>query len=294
ACSLAVVGAGNVALDIARFLAKSSDELSTTDLPDHVLGVLQDSKVQDIHVIARRGPAQAKFTTKELREFGDLDNADVLVDPADVDLDDSSRELIDSRPVARRNVEALRSWAERKPAGRPREVRFWFWHRPMEILGRTGVTGLRLECTRLDESGHAVGTGETCTLAVQMVFRSVGYRGRAFPGLPFDDEAGIVPNEAGRVLRDGAAVPGEYVAGWIKRGPTGVIGTNKRDANETVASLLADAGSLPRAAQRDPDALVDLLGSRGVRVVDWPGWSAIEQAEAELGRTQGRERTKIV
>jgi ferredoxin--NADP+ reductase len=168
-----------------------------------------------------------------------------------------------------------------------------FLLRPVEVLGDDRVSGLRLERTRLDETGDLTGTGQTCTIDAQMVLRSVGYRGLPVPGLPFDDQAGVIPNAAGRVLRAGAVAPGEYVAGWIKRGPTGVIGTNKRDANETVAALLEDAPSLPPAPIRDPDAVLRLLAERGVSVVSWRGWAAIEIAEADLGRAQGRKRVKI-
>jgi ferredoxin--NADP+ reductase len=291
--SVAIIGAGNVAVDVTRMLAKSADDLRMTDLPDHVLKVLERSQVEDIHLIARRGPAQAKFTTKELRELGELANADVLIDPDELELDEGSRERLATEPVPRRNLEVLQTWAARQPAGRARRVHVRFMLRPVEVLGDDRVTGLRLERTRLDRTGHATGTGQTCMIETQMVFRSVGYRGVPFPGLPFDEQTGTIPNAAGRVLRGGAVAPGEYVAGWIKRGPTGVIGTNKRDANESVAALLTDAPSLPSAPIRDPDAVQRLLAERGVRVVSWPGWRAIELAEADLGRAQGRERVKI-
>jgi ferredoxin--NADP+ reductase len=289
----AVVGAGNVALDVARMLAKSADELRSTDVPDHVLRALRASRAEDIYVLARRGPAQAKFTTKELRELGELANADVLVDPAELELDDASREKVAHDPVVRRNLDVLRAWAARPPTGRPRRIHVRFFLRPVEVLGDVHVTALRLERTRLDPGGNATGTGEMCTLDAQMVLRSVGYRGLPVADLPFDVQAGVVPNAAGRVLRGGVPVPGEYVAGWIKRGPTGVIGSNKRDARETVTSLLADASALPPAPVRDPDALVHLLAGRGVSVVTWQGWCAIELAEADPWWTRGRDRVKI-
>lgn len=291
--SVAVIGAGNVAVDVTRMLAKSADNLRMTDLPDHVLEVLEGSRVEDIHLIGRRGPVQAKFTTKELRELGELANADVLVAPGELELDTASRERLATEPVPRRNLDVLQVWAARPPAGRPRRVHVRFRLRPVEVLGEERVTGLRLERTRLDRTGHATGTGQMCTIDAQMLLRSVGYRGLPTPGMPFDKQAGVIPNAAGRVLRGGAVVPGEYVAGWIKRGPTGVIGTNKRDANETVAALLIDAPSLPPAPIRDPDAVLRLLAERGVTVVRWQGWRAIELAEAHLGRAQGRERAKI-
>ena len=240
--------------------------------------------MQDIHLIGRRGPAQAKFSTKELRELGELAQADILVDPADLVLDEESAELAATEPTVRRNLDVLGEWATRSPAGRPRRVHLRFRLRPVEVLGASSVRGLRLEST-------AAGPG--CTLEVGMVLRAVGYRGVPSPGLPFDEDRGVIPSQAGRVLRDGFAAVGEYTAGWIKRGPTGVIGTNKSDAAETVASLLADADSLPLAQQRDPGDVDALLESRGVDVVTWDGWCAIEAAEAQLGLTQGRAAVKI-
>ncbi len=291
--SVAVIGVGNVAVDVTRILAKSADELRSTDVPDHVLEVLQRSQVQDIHMIGRRGPVQAKFTTKELRELGELANADILVDPRELELDEESQRAIGAERALRRNLEVLQEWARRRPEGRPRRIHVRFLLRPVEVLGTTRVSGLRLERTRLDGTGNVTGTGQMCTLDAQLVLRSVGYRGLPVPGMPFSEWTGIIPNSAGRVLRDGVPVPGEYVAGWIKRGPTGVIGTNKNDASETVAALLADAPALPPAPVRDPDALPALLAARGVDVVTWQGWQAIDAAEAALGRAQGRQRVKI-
>jgi ferredoxin/flavodoxin---NADP+ reductase len=291
--SAVVVGAGNVALDVARVLAQSGDDLRHTDMPDHVLSVLDRSAVRDVHLLARRGPTQTKFTTKELRELGELTEADVVVDPAELELDEASAQALVSQPAMKRNLQVFEEWAAREPEGRRRRVHIRFRLQPSAVLGDERVEGARFERTVLDEQARARGTGELVDVDAQMVVRSVGYRGVALPGAPFDDDSGTIPNDAGRVLRDGAPVPGEYVAGWIKRGPTGVIGTNKHDANETVASLLADADALPRAAERDPDAIVALLADRGVEVVTWQGWEAIERAEAELGQAQGRERAKI-
>jgi ferredoxin--NADP+ reductase len=249
--------------------------------------------VEDIHIIGRRSAAHAKFTTKELRELGELPNADVLVDPAELELDADGERIVATEPVRAKNLDVLREWAGRAPEGRPRRIHVRFLHRPVELVGADRVTGLVLERTRVDDTGAAVGTGETATVDADLVLRSVGYRGVPFPGLPFDERRGVVPNEGGRVVRDGAPVPGEYVAGWIKRGPTGVIGTNKHDAQESITALLEDVASLPPAPERDPDAIVALLESRGVQVVVWDGWRAIDDAEAELGRAQGRKRVKI-
>ena len=282
--AVAVIGVGNVALDVTRILAKTKHELASTDLPDHVLEVLGRSQVRDVYLIGRRGPAQAKFSTKELRELGELTAADVLVDPADLVLSPADAELVAAEPTARRNLEVLHQWAQRTPSGRPRRVHLRFRLRPVQVLGTGAVSGLRLEAT---------GPGPDLTVDVGMVLRAVGYRGVPSPGLPFDDDRGVIPSAAGRVLCDGVVVPGEYTAGWIKRGPTGVIGTNKSDASETIASLLEDAATLPTAPERDPGAILALLASRGVDVVTWDGWRAIEDAEAELGRAQGRAAVKI-
>ncbi|MDP9239979.1 MAG: FAD-dependent oxidoreductase [Actinomycetota bacterium] len=291
--SVAVVGVGNVAVDVARILAKTPEELRATDLPDHVLDVLERSQVQDIHMLGRRGPAQAKFTTKELRELGELANADVIVHPDELQLDEASEAAIAASPAVRRNVEALQVWSQREPEGRPRRLHLRFLLRPAAVLGTDRVAGVRLERSRLDGKANAVGTGEYAEIGAQLLLRAVGYRGLPLPGLPFDERTGVVPNSGGRVLRDGAEVPGEYVAGWIKRGPTGVIGTNKGDARETVAAIIEDAAGLPLAPDRDPDGLPRLLAARGVEVVTWAGWQAIDNAELDLGRSQGRDRVKI-
>ncbi|MEV7012850.1 FAD-dependent oxidoreductase [Streptosporangium sp. NPDC051022] len=277
---VAVVGVGNVAVDVVRVLAKSAEELRATDVPEEVLARLADSQVKAIHMIGRRGPEHAKFTLKELRELGELANADVCVRP-----DEAVADLTDASRQVRGNVEVLRGWAARPPAGRPRRLDIRFWMRPVEILGEDRVEALKLERTRLEE-GRVVGTGEFEILPVGMVLRSVGYRSVPLPGVPFSESTMTVPNEAGRI-RDR-----EYVAGWLKRGPTGVIGTNKSDAAETVRTLLSDL------AGRDPvrhAGLDALLASRGVSPVTYDHWLSIEAAETALARTLGRgERVKLL
>jgi ferredoxin--NADP+ reductase len=292
-----VVGVGNVAVDVARILAKTADDLRPTDLPDHVLDVLNASHVTDIHVLGRRGPAQAKFTTKELRELGELVNADVIVREDELLLDEASEQTIASDAGQRRNLDILRTWAAEHgpdvPSTKPRRIHLRFLVRPVALEGAHQVEGVKIERTQLDGSGGVRGTDEFETLPAQMVLRSVGYRGEGMAGLPFDERSGTIPNEAGRVMDDGEHLSGVYVAGWIKRGPTGVIGTNKSDASETIASLIADAPSLPKAPERDPQTLLKLLADRGVDVVDWEGWVGIDEAEIALGVAQGRERVKI-
>jgi ferredoxin/flavodoxin---NADP+ reductase len=291
--SAVVVGVGNVAVDVARVLAKTAEELRVTDMPDHVLKVLDASAISDVHIVGRRGPAQAKFTTKELRELGELANADVVVDPAELVLDEAGREIVETNKAVRRNIETLQEWSVRPPQGRPRRIHLRFLLAPVRVHGTGQVTAVECERTALDGTGGVTGTGELITLPAQLLLRSVGYRGLALPGVPFDERAGVIPHVRGRVQRDGSAAAGEYVVGWIKRGPTGVIGTNKGDAKETVELLLQDLDTLPRAPRRDPDALPALLAERGVGVVTWTGWEAIDAAELALGAAVGRTRIKI-
>jgi ferredoxin--NADP+ reductase len=288
-----VVGVGNVAVDVTRILAKTAHELGVTDMPEHVLKVLEASTVSDIYIVGRRGPAQAKFTTKELRELGELANADVVVDPAELVLDEASTELVATNKTVRRNLETLQEWSTRPLQGRARRIHLRFLLAPAAVLGTERVEALQCERTSLDGSGGVTGTGQMVTLPAQLLLRSVGYRGLPLPGVPFDERAGVIPHVAGRVLRNGATAPGEYVVGWIKRGPTGVIGTNKVDAKETVEALLNDLDALPRAPHREPDAIIDRLARRGVDVVTWAGWQAIDAAEIALGTAAGRPRVKI-
>jgi ferredoxin--NADP+ reductase len=291
--SVVVVGVGNVAVDVARILAKTAQELSVTDMPDHVLKVLDASAISDIHIVGRRGPAQAKFTTKELRELGELAGADVVVDPAELVLDQASKEVVETNKVVRRNLEALQEWSTRPLHGRERRIHLRFLLSPIAVLGTTQVEAVQCERNAPDGSGGVAGTGETMTVAAQLLLRSVGYRGAPLPGVPFDERSGVIPHVTGRVQRDGCTATGEYVVGWIKRGPTGVIGTNKGDAKETVEQLLADLDTLPRAAHREPEAIIDMLAQRGVGVVTWAGWEAIDAAERALGAMAGRTRIKI-
>jgi len=292
---VAVVGVGNVAVDVTRILAKTADELGETDIADHALAVLAHSPVTDIYMLGRRGPVQAKFTTKELGELGELANADIIVKPEEIALDPVSEAALAGQRVAQRNIEVLRAFAAKPPEGKPRRVHLRFLVSPVEILGAQGVEGLVIERNRLDEQQRAVGTGEYETLDVQMVLRSVGYKGVPLADVPFDARAQVVPNTAGRVATaDGATIPGEYVTGWIKRGPSGLIGTNKADSVETVKSLLEDAPHLPRAAESDPEAVDALLRARGVRYVTMAGWLLLEKYETAQGEAQGRPRVKIV
>ncbi|MFF5263624.1 FAD-dependent oxidoreductase [Actinomadura viridis] len=289
---VAVIGVGNVAVDVVRILAKTPDELRDTDIPEHVLEALAAGRVRRVHMIGRRGPAQAKFTTKELRELGELPGVRVHVRPEDMELDPASAELAESDRHVRGNVKVLNGWTEPPGDDAPRRIDVRFWRAPVEILGTERVEGLKVERTRLDESGRVTGTGEYETLPVGLVLRSVGYQSVALDGVPFDERAHVVPNQGGRVIGpDGAQVPREYVAGWIKRGPTGVVGTNKSDAAETVRNLLDDLG---RDGTRATGTIEELLESRGLPVVTYADWLNLDAAEIELARSLGRgERVKL-
>lgn len=294
--SAVVVGAGNVAVDVTRILARGPAELAPTDMPHPALGALADSGVRAVAMVARRGPSQAKFTTKELRELGTLPGVDARVEPAELALDPAYADpgAAAALPaVARRNLEALRGWAEGGPGGAARAITLRFYLRPSQVLGGPDgrVTGVRFERTAPDGLGGVTGTGAYEDVPAQLVLRSVGYRGVPLAGLPFDPVKGTVPHAAGRVLRAGRASVGEYVAGWIKRGPTGVIGTNRPCAKETASSLLQDAGQLAR--RELPGDPLDAMRAAGLRPVEWPGWLAIEAAEAELGCSLGRRSVKI-
>jgi ferredoxin/flavodoxin---NADP+ reductase len=278
-----VIGNGNVALDLARMLALTHEELAPTDATDASIAAIAGSSIEEIVVVGRRGPAQASFTTPELHEMGDLAGADVIVDPADLE----GAEPKDTN--SERNLTVLREFAAREPEGKARRVVFRFFWSPLEILGEERVEGIELVRNELDANERAVPTDEHETLACGLVFRSVGYHGVALPGVPFDERSGTIPNEGGRVE------PGVYVAGWIKRGPTGVIGTNKKDAAETVALLLEDvaAGRLEPRPDATAEAVDALLAERGARVVMYDGWCAIDEAERAAGDKSGRPRVKF-
>ncbi|MEV4259037.1 FAD-dependent oxidoreductase [Spirillospora sp. NPDC049652] len=288
---VAVIGVGNVAVDVVRILARTARELRATDVPEQVLDALSRSRVRRVHMIGRRGPAHAKFTTKELRELGTLAEASVHVTAGDMALDEASAALAEGDRHVRGNIKVLSGWTD-VPGGRPRRIDVRFWRAPDAILGTGRVEGLRLERTRLDDAGRVVGTGEFEELPVGMVLRSVGYQSVPLAGLPFDERSKVVPNDGGRVLGpDGRPLPREYVAGWIKRGPTGVVGTNKSDAAETVRNLLTDLG----AARIEPTGTIeDLLERRELRAVRYEDWLRLDAAEAALARSLDRgDRVKL-
>ncbi len=297
-----VIGAGNVALDVVRMLALSPEELQPTDTTDAAIEAILASGLKEIVLLARRGPAQAAFTTPELKELGELAGADVVVDPADLVLDPASEKALADDTNARRNVEVLRAYAAREPAGKRRIVRLRFAVSPVALRGEGRAEAIDVVRNELvaDESGRvrAVPTDERETIPCGIVFRSIGYLGVPLPGVPFDEQRATIPNAGGRVLGvDGNPVPGLYCAGWIKRGPSGVIGTNKKDATETVELLLEDAraGLLQRGDQSATGETVEeLLAERGVDHVTYAGWEAIDAEERGRGEPHGRPRVKLV
>jgi ferredoxin/flavodoxin---NADP+ reductase len=295
-----VIGNGNVAIDVARMLVLGPRELAPTDTADHALEAFGIAGVTEVVLVGRRGPAEAAFTNPELRELGELERADVIVDPRQLE---GVAEPED--PTRRRNIELLRDYAQRPPAGKSHRLELRFLRSPVAILGEGDdgpATGVRLAVNRLVAgTGGRVSaepTGEEEVIECRLVLRSIGYRGLPLAGIPFDEARGLIRNEGGRVIDEGGPCRGEYVVGWIKRGPSGVIGTNKKDSADTVARILEDteAGALgaPSPAHADPDAIAAWLTERVPDHVTWAGWEAIDAHEASLGEPLGRPRVKLV
>jgi len=294
-----VVGNGNVAVDVARMLALDKGEIAPTDTTDAAIEAILGSGIEEIVMLGRRGPAQAAFTTPELQELGELADTDVLVDPADLELDPASEAALAESAVSR-NLDVLRGYAAREPAGKRRTLSLRFRVSPVAILGNGKVEAVEAVRNELvaDEEGkvRAVPTEEREVIPCGVVLRSVGYRSIPVPGVPFDEERGTMRNRSGRVLDESdEPVPGVYCAGWIKRGPSGVIGTNKKDATETVSRLLEDAraGAVPRPDDASAESVDALLGDRGVEVVRYSGWQSIDAVECARGAPQGRPRVKL-
>ncbi len=297
-----VVGNGNVALDVARMLTLSEAELEVTDTADHAIEALRNSKVEEIVILGRRGPVQAAFTNPELRELADLELADVIVDPAELELDATSAAALEmAEQTVQRNVETLRAYATASTRGRPRRVILRFLASPVAIEGNGRVEAIVVARNELvigdDGSLRARPTGVTERLETGLVLRAVGYVGRPLAGVPYDECRTTVLNDSGRVLDplSGRPIPGLYAAGWIKRGPSGVIGTNKRCAQETTSRLIDDfrAGLLPEPPG-NPEALLDRIRAAGVKIIDYAGWERIDAHERGLGELAGRPRVKLV
>jgi ferredoxin--NADP+ reductase len=293
-----VVGNGNVAMDVTRILAADPDELASTDIADHALEALRASRVREVVMLGRRGPAQAAFTTPELKEFGELKGVDVIVDPADLELDELSAASLAGDKTAARNVELLRGYAARGVTGAPRRIVMRFLDSPVVVLGdgEGRVGAVKIERNQLAQSADGSlrpkGTGVFETIETGMILRSVGYKGTALPGVPFNEATGTIPNVAGRVTsqRDGSVLQGEYVVGWAKRGPSGVIGTNKPDAAATVVAMVEDLPLLPEA--EGDGAIEALLRERGVEYVTYDDWKRLDAHEVGRGAAQGRPRVK--
>ena len=296
ATHVAIIGVGNVALDISRILAKTANELHTTEIPDNVYQTLKTNQATHIHIFGRRGPAQAKFTPLELKELDHSPSINMVVDPEDIDYDEASiaaRRASKSQDLV---CQTLEQYAMREPKDAPHTLHIHLFENPVEILGEDGnVVGLRTERMELDGTGHVQGTGKFTEWPVQAVYRAVGYRSEAITAVPFDHGTAVIPNDGGHVVDPaGEIVPGVYVTGWIKRGPVGLIGNTKSDAKETTDMLIADAlaGRLtPRTATGD---ITEYLEAQGIPYTTWDGWHKLDAHERSLGSAEGRERKKVV
>jgi ferredoxin/flavodoxin---NADP+ reductase len=278
---VAVIGAGNVALDVARVLGRTAGELRDTDVPARVLAALARSSVRDVHLLIRRGPADVKFTPAELFQLSELAEVDVIVHDGGGGIDDPES-APDKR--VRLNLKTLRTLAETPPRGRRRRIHLRFYSAPAEIRGMRHAEGVVVRRTGPQAAG------ERFVLPAGLVLTAVGFRGAPLDGLPFSEAAGTVPNEAGRVLAGPGVLPGVYVAGWLKRGPSGIIGTNRPDGAETAAAVLADVADLAVPARPD---IVELLAARNRSRSDWAGWLRLEEYEGALGAADGRGRVKV-
>jgi ferredoxin--NADP+ reductase len=284
-------------------LAKQADDLHTTEIPDHVYEGLKSSKVTDVHVFGRRGPAQAKFTPLELRELGQVADVDIIVYPEDFEFDQGSLEAIESSNQVKQVAKTLTDFAMREETGAKRRLHLHFLHAPVAILGEDRVTGLRTERQELDGNGGVTGTGDFHDWDIDAVYRAVGYAGTELPQLPFDEAKRVIPNHEGRVVdtddqsqaAEADVIPGVYATGWIKRGPVGLIGHTKGDALETIGHILTDraAGALTEPVYPGQESIVELLESKGVDFADWEGYHRLEAAEKALGEAEGRERVKL-
>ncbi|MFT4288948.1 FAD-dependent oxidoreductase [Nocardioides sp.] len=293
ATEVAVLGAGNVALDVARMLAKPAEEQLVTEIADNVYQGLAKNQATTIHVFARRGPAHIKFSPMELRELSHSPSVDVVVEAEGFEIDDAGQSAISAHKATKLVVDTLLKYLEAEPTGAPHQIVIHMMHNPVEILGEDGkVVAIRTERTAYDGTGKVTGTGEFVDTPVQSVYRAIGYLSEALPDVPFDDDRGVIPNDGGRVLDDGEQIPGLYVTGWIKRGPVGLIGHTKSDAKETIDRLLTDIDSLPEPEA--PGALAEHLAARGVEFTTEEGWGKLEAHEIALGEPHGRERIKVV
>ncbi|WP_404434363.1 FAD-dependent oxidoreductase [Microbacterium lacus] len=303
AASVAVIGNGNVALDVARMLAKHAEDLLPTEIPDNVHAGLVASAVTDVHVFGRRGPAQVKFTPLELRELGELRDVDMVVYDEDFDYDQASKDAIASNKQVLVIDRVLQSWRKRPSVNNAggeasRRLHLHFWAKPVEVKKDASgvVSSFVYERTRPDGQGGVVGTGELREVEIQAIYRAVGYFGSPLPGVPFDERHGVIPNHEGQALQKDSneRVSGIYATGWIKRGPVGLIGHTKSDAMETVRHLINDQGSWWQPSDPSEEAIPNLLAERGVRWTDLTGWHRLDEYEVSLGAPHERARIKVV
>jgi ferredoxin--NADP+ reductase len=293
---IAVLGNGNVALDVARVLAKPAEVMLSTDIPDNVYQGLRASQATDVHVFGRRGPAQVKFSPLELREAVHLEDVDTIVYDEDFQYDEGSQQAIASNNQTRVMVKTLEDLRSNVVTGAKRRLHLHFFSAPVEILEKDGkVAGIKIERTMLDGTGNVKPTGEFREFPIQALYRAVGYFGSELSEVPFDEKAGVIPNDKGRVLDlDGKHIQGVYATGWIKRGPVGLIGHTKSDAIETIAQIIEDKSNWWTPASPSEDSITDLLTSRNIDYVGWPEWLRIDAEEKRLGESQERERIKLV
>jgi ferredoxin--NADP+ reductase len=292
---VAVVGNGNVALDVARMLSKHADDLLPTEIPDNVYQTLKSSPVTDVHVFGRRGPMQVKFTPLELRELGELRDVDMIVEDQDFHYDEASRAAIESNKQVLVIDRVFTQWRARQTGAASRRLHLHFFAKPVEVLGGRQVSGFRWERTEPDGQGGVRGTGEFREVPVQAVYRAVGYFGSPLDGIPFDEKRGVIPNREGQVLDDhDRTVPGVYATGWIKRGPVGLIGHTKSDAMETIKHLVRDQANWWSPASPSEESVVELLESRGIEFTNLDGWHNLDAFEQSLGQPEGRARIKVV
>jgi ferredoxin--NADP+ reductase len=293
--SVAVVGNGNVALDVARMLAKHADDLLPTEIPDNVYTGLKNSAVTDVHVFGRRGPAQVKFSPLELRELGEMNDVDMVVYDEDFNYDEASKAAIESNKQIFVIDKVLSGWRQREVGSASRRLHLHFYAKPLAVTGTDHVEGFRYERTEPDAEGGVRGTGEIRELPIQAIYRAVGYFGSPLDGVPFDDRRGVIPNREGQVIDDeGEPVRGVYATGWIKRGPVGLIGHTKSDAMETIRNLINGQADWWAPAHPEEAAIPALLADRGVEYTNLDGWHKLDQHEQALGAPQGRARVKVV
>ena len=292
---VAVIGNGNVALDVARILVKLPEDLLSTDIPEHVYEGLKKSPVTDVHVFGRRGPAQVKFSPLELREALHVNGVQSIVYDEDFQFDEGSEKALESNNQIRVMVKTLQDLKENPQPPQERRLHLHFFHSPVEVVGENGkVSAVRFEKTKLDGTGNVVGTGEMVEYPVQAVYRAVGYFGSEIDGIPFDRKYGVIANQEGRVVDSaGSHIPGVYCTGWIKRGPVGLIGHTKADAIETIGHLIQDQGSWWKPSEPDEAQILNTLRQRGVDFMDWSQWLRVDLEEKQQGQKRGRERLKL-